>query len=430
MQTTLQMPAPNESSQNVSNMEVTVNYTGRQKIILEAAHFLISEKGIKLATITQIAKRAGVADSVIYHYFKNKEDVVLSVLNMQLLNALEDLSYHFKGIAGPVSKLGKMLWYHLSMNDQGDAQMRKNMLLECRSYRNFPEHTSYQTLQAYVGILDTILIQGIEEGFFDPTINVPLVRTVILGLVDEGALIDSSSNSPSNTLSDFDHIMDLVIAMTEKPVATSDSNNKPDKYNRILLVAKQLYAEKGFKNTTVAEVAHLSGVAEGTIYEYFKNKQDLLLCITREYFGKLKTDLDDAFTMKVDNPTEQLRWLMWHHFKIFGADRDLVTVFLKDTKLKKYFYKDEAHKSFFHYHDKICEVLNEGKESGMFRAEINTRVFRNLVMGSLAGVYTRWYFRTPVYALDYMTELHQYINLICRAASFHPRPPKKQFPGW
>jgi TetR/AcrR family fatty acid metabolism transcriptional regulator len=415
MDTALDQADPAKAQPQAS---LPTKHTVKKKNILEAAHYVISEKGIKAATITGIAKRAGVTDSIIYHYFKNKEDLIFSVLDQQLLTAIEDLKFHFKGIIGPVSKFGKMIWYHLSMNDKGDTQMRKNMLLECRSLRNFTAHKSYNTLLEYIGVMDTILEACVQDGFFKPDLNIPLARTMILGFLDEEGLVCSRPEAPHDTLSDFDHIMDLVLAMTTHLPAADADAERPDKYSRILEAAKHLYAEKGFKKATMLEVASLAGVAEGTIYEYFKNKQDLLLSITKNYFGNLKHNLDNAFA--IDHPAEKLRWLMWRHFTIFAGDRELVSVFLKETKLKKYFYEDEANEVFVRYHYKICEVLEEGIEVGVFRPEINTRVFRNLVMGALAACYNRWYFRKPVYALDYMTELHQFIDLICSAATAPP----------
>ena len=398
-----------------------MQYSGKQKIILEAAHSVFSEKGIKDATITEIAGRAGVVDSVIYHYFKNKDDVIFSVLDLQLQNNIVDLTFHFKGIIDPLSKFGKMIWYHLSMNNQGDTQMRKNMLLELRSHRNFTEHKSYETLLQYIGVMDNILNTCVHEGSFRSDLNIPLLRTIILGFLDEEGLMCAAKKQPADTLDDFDAVMDLVLAMaTNTPPVVQPESDRPDKYQRILKAAKTLYAEKGFTATTMNEVASLAGVAEGTIYEYFKNKQDLLLSITREMFGGMKDALDNAFN--INHPYEKFRWLIWHHFTIFASDRDLVSVFLKDTKLEKFFYEDAAHEVFVRYHDKICDVLEEGKASGVFRPDIDTRVFRNLVMGGLAAAYNRWYFRQPIAAMDYMTELHQFTDMICCAAA-SPVPP-------
>lgn len=409
----------NTDSQTPEQAEKLSQYNEKQRSILEAAHQVISEKGIEKTTITQIAKRSGVVDSIIYHYFKNKEDLLLSILDLQLIHGLQDLKFHFKGIIGPVSKLGKMIWYHLSMNDQEDTHMRKNMLLECRSYENFTDHKCFETLKEYVGIMDDVLGRGIEAGFFSPDLKIPVVRTIILSLLDETAFMCAGGKGSVNALSDFDRIMDLILAMTAIRPAPEVPKDKPDKYYRILAAAKKLYAEKGFVQSTMVDVANEAGVAEGTIYDYFKNKQDLLLSITKEYFGKLKHDLDDSFD--IHDPVEKMHQALWHHFRIFASDRDLVTVFLKNTKLRKNFYLDDAHQIFVSYHDKICAILEEGQNRGAFRPEVDSRVFRNMIMGSFAGMYTRWYFRTPIYALDYMSELAHFTDLICRSIQVLPQ---------
>ena len=93
----------------------------------------------------------------------------------------------------------------------------------------------------------------------------------------------------------------------------------------------------------------------------------------------------------------------------------MVTVFLKDIKLNKDFYTTDAYVTFLDYHDKINEVIDEGKAAGVFRNDIDNRIFRNLVIGSLTGLYTRWYFRDPMLALAYMNEINHFIDLLCRA---------------
>lgn len=390
-------------------------YNGKQKVILEAANHVISKKGIKAATITEIAQKAGVADSIIYHYFKNKQDLVFSLLDMHLLITLEELKFYFTGIMGPVSKLGKMIWHHLYQNEHGNTQVRKNLLLQCRAHPDFRKQECYRTLSTYLGIMDDLLQSGIDEGYFCPGIKIPVVRSVILGLLDEEALRSRAPGGPSSTMENFDSIMSLVLGMIERRPPSNASSDKPDKHENILKAAKYLFAQKGFHNATMAEVARRAGVAEGTIYEYFKNKHDLLMSITKAYFGQFKHKLDNTFF--INDPIEKLRRVMWHHFFNFAADSDLVTVFLKDTKLNKDFYGGEAHDLFVSYHDKFCEVVDEGKAAGAFRAEIDTNVFRSLIMGSLANLYLRWYFRDPIHALDYMEEMHHYVELVCRAVA-------------
>ena len=261
----------------------TVKAHGKKLTILKAAREVISDKGIKDATITEIAKKAGVFDSIIYHYFKNKEHLVFDLLDMELRDALDELSFHFQGIIDPVSKLGKMMWYHLQMNARGNPRMRKNILMECRAHRNFQNHSSYETLMQYVGIMDGILREGIASGAFRQNLIIPVIRTMILGLLDEESFLDLTGGKPASALQDFENLVALVLHIIAKPAEEKSDSEKPDKYVTILQAAKVIFAEKGYNNTTMLDVAGRAGVAEGTIYEYFKNKQDLLFSISKHY---------------------------------------------------------------------------------------------------------------------------------------------------
>ena len=121
-----------------------MNENNKKQKILRAAQIIISEKGLKDSTITEIARKAGVVDSIIYHYFKNKEDLLFCALDAQMKTAVKELMFNFKGIIGSVSKLGKMVWHHLHANDydQGDEKIRKYLTLECRANKNFYKHES------------------------------------------------------------------------------------------------------------------------------------------------------------------------------------------------------------------------------------------------------------------------------------------------
>jgi AcrR family transcriptional regulator len=385
--------------------------------ILAAAQEIISEKGMKKATITEIATCAGVVDSIIYHYFKNKEDLVFSVLDVELGKALEELAFQFQGIVGAVSKLGKLVWYHLYMNDHGNARLRKNLLLECRAHRNFQKHKSYGTMLQYGRVMEGILREGISEGVFRGDLKPPVARTMIFGLLDEESLLSVTEPEPLATLPDFDQIMALILAMIE-PDPPASSHEKPDKSSAILGAAKSIFAEKGFHNATMGDVALQAGVAEGTIYEYFQNKQDLLLSICKDYFRSYKSELDQAFSF--DDPVTKLRRLIWHHFSIFAADSELVTVFVKDIKFNKHFYTTDAITDFLDYHKKISEVIEEGKSRGVFRQDIENRIFRNLVIGSFSNLYTRWYFRELLTPMAYMDEMNHFVDLLCRGVIAPP----------
>ena len=104
--------------------------------ILDAGEEVMSEKGLKNSSIAEIAKKAGVTDSLIYNYFKGKEDLLFSIPGRRMKEVLKDLSEQLQGIPDPISRLSKMIWFHLHFNDtyRGYARL---LLLECRSTETF-----------------------------------------------------------------------------------------------------------------------------------------------------------------------------------------------------------------------------------------------------------------------------------------------------
>ncbi len=386
----------------------------KRQSILRAAEVIFSEKGLKDSTITEIATNAGVVDSIIYHYFKNKEDLLFCAFYENMRTAYDELMFQFKGIMGPVSRLGKMVWHHLHSNDfnTGHARIIKNLLLECRSNKNFYSHESYAELRKYTDVLLNILKDGVNEGYFRDDINLEVVRDMIMGLLDEVSLSCLQAGEVVNTTSDFDHIMSLLLAMIEKKPAETENG---DKALRVLRAATEVFAQKGFNRATMVDVGQKAGVAEGTIYEYFKNKQDLLLSIPKERFQSYRSCLEDVFCQ--EDPVVKLRHLIWAHFCVFLSDPQFLMVFLNDIKLNKQFYVADSYPSYLQYIEPLYGILNEGKERGVFRSEVDNRIFRNLFIGSFTHLAIRWFVIGKLTPLKMMIEFCQLTDLLCRSLS-------------
>ena len=394
----------------------------KKEAILKAAQHVFSEKGLRDATITEIAKKAGVVDSIIYHYFKNKEDLLYWALSGQIEIALEELTFHFEGIMGPVSKLGKMIWFHLYMNDfnKGNALIRKNLLFECRSNKDFYTHECRQTLQKYTRILVDILRLGIDQKYFRNDINVFVVRDIIFGFLDEESLACLSAGEISETLPDFEAIMDLILTMIEvRDQTPAPSGEKTNKADRVREAAKAVFAEKGFNKSTTMEIANRAGVAEGTIYEHYKNKQDLLFSIPREKFHSFRHQMDVAF--RANDPLAQLRQMMWNHFLIFVSDRRFLQVYFNDVKLNKQFYTTESYPQYLRYLDPLYEILDQGKTKGVFKPNLDNRIYRNLFVGAFTHMAIRWFIQGNLSPLAVMEELTEACNLLCRAVLIAPQ---------
>lgn len=389
----------------------------KRKRILSAASEIISEKGLKDSTITEIAGRAGVVDSIIYHYFKNKEDLLFCALDTYINASIEAINFQLQGIIGASAKLGKMLWVHLHANDynQGNERVVKRLLLECRANKNFYSHKSYNSLKQYAAVLTGLLKEGVAEGAFRDDLNIAVVRDMIFGLLDEESLSCLAARELTATLPDFDDIMSLVLAMVEKRPKARDPQQKDDKAKAVLKAAKTIFARKGFNKATMVEVGKKATVAEGTIYEYYTNKQDLLLSIAKERFTQFKLDLDQTF--KIGDPLNKLKRLIWSHFLIFFSNEEFLTLFLHDIKLNRHFYTTDSYNYFINYYSKISEILGEGKRSGVFRQDVNNRVYRNLFIGSFTHLFLRWLFISTPPPLKFMKEFNDATELLCQAVT-------------
>lgn len=404
------------------------NKNGKKKAILKAAQEVIAEKGLANSTISEIAKKAEVVDSIIYHYFENKEDLLFSSLEELIEKSHNELLFHFKGLMGPVSHLGKMVWFHLYQNDfsSGDARTMKYLLFECRSNKDFYQHSGYKALQRYAGLMLAILKKGVNEKYFRDDLEVGIVRDMIFGFLDEESLSCLAYREIDETMLDFEPIMALIMAMigveSNESAANTNPNTMgggeggmPDKATRVLDAAVSIFAQKGHRKTTMLEIAEKAGVAEGTIYEYFKNKQELLYSIPKGKFLTYQANLSQVFEKK--EPLEKLRCFIGEYFRIFASDSDFITIFLCDIKLNKQFYTTEAFSIFLNTNKMLYEILDEGKASGVFRSDLNNRVFRNLFLGAFSHLSIRWYVLERVTPLKMMSELTMITSLLCRAVT-------------
>jgi TetR/AcrR family fatty acid metabolism transcriptional regulator len=163
------------------------------------------------------------------------------------------------------------------------------------------------------------------------------------------------------------------------------------------------------------EIADKAGVAEGTIYEYFKNKQDLLYSIPKEKFQHYRARLNRVFDPK--DPLQKLQRFIGDYFRIFSSDGEFLSIFLSDIKLSKKFYATEAFLIFLNTNEMLYEILNEGKAAGVFRSDLNNRVFRNLFLGSFSHLSIRWFVLDRVTPLKMMSELSMITTLLCRAVT-------------
>ena len=162
-----------------------------------------------------------------------------------------------------------------------------------------------------------------------------------------------------------------------------------DKYQRILEAAIEVIAQKGFFHSRVSEIADRAGVADGTIYLYFKNKDELLMAgidsAFHGFIGRARRELAE-----ISDPREKLRKMAFLHLEALGKNRNMAIVFQTELRHSAKFLAQFSHSLLVEYFDLIRDVLREGQEKGVFRPELPVKIAVNCFFGAVDEMVTSW----------------------------------------
>lgn len=154
--------------------------------IIDAAVNVIAEHGYHQSQVSKIAKEAGVADGTIYLYFKNKEDLLVSVFNEKMGTFIEKTENELKGKDTAIEKLRTLVEMHFKQLT-ADYELSIVTQLELRQTNRQLRAKIGEVLKRYLNLIDTILNDGMQEGVFVPEIDIRLARQMIFGTIDETA---------------------------------------------------------------------------------------------------------------------------------------------------------------------------------------------------------------------------------------------------
>lgn len=152
--------------------------------IIEAAVIVIAQNGYYQAQVSKIAKQAGVADGTIYLYFKNKEDILISLFHEKMGYFVEQIEEEIKGKTSASEKLHVLIQKHFQ-NLSEDVNLAIVTQLELRQSNKELRLRINDVLRGYLNLIDQIIIEGKENGEFLPDLNNLLARQMIFGTIDE-----------------------------------------------------------------------------------------------------------------------------------------------------------------------------------------------------------------------------------------------------
>jgi TetR/AcrR family fatty acid metabolism transcriptional regulator len=183
------------------------------------------------------------------------------------------------------------------------------------------------------------------------------------------------------------------------PVATRRVAPAPiDKRDSILRAATQVFARRGYFQSQVADIARAAGVAAGTVYLYFRSKDDLLVSI---FERTMKETLAEgrAAIAGVDDPADRLRRIARLHLDRMGRDRDLAVVFQVELRQSTKFMERFSSTYLRDYLGIIRDTIADGQARGRFRAGVKPTVAAKALFGALDEMATNWILTRRKYSL-------------------------------
>ncbi len=152
--------------------------------IIDAAVKIIAQNGYHHSQVSKIAKEAGVADGTIYLYFKNKEDILVSLFEEKMGKFIQKIEEELAGESSIEAKLLILITMHL-MQLQKDHSLAIVTQLELRQSNIELRNRINEVLKGYLKLIDTIILLGIEDGVFREDLEVRITRQMIFGTIDE-----------------------------------------------------------------------------------------------------------------------------------------------------------------------------------------------------------------------------------------------------
>lgn len=166
-------------------------------------------------------------------------------------------------------------------------------------------------------------------------------------------------------------------------------NRNADKYQRILDAAVAVFAEKGFFTSRVADIADRADVADGTVYLYFKSKEEILMAAIHTAFDGFMS-LARTELQKLSDPAERLRRLAFLHLDALGSNRDMAVVFQMELRQSTRFLSEFSHHHMIEYLGLVREAITDGQADGTFRREMSDKYAANCFFGALDEMVTSW----------------------------------------
>ena len=358
----------------------------KRRLIIESAERIFAERGFHQTTIADISHDSGVHEASIFQYFKTKENLLVSIPERHLRATLAGITEHLQGMKGAEPKLRKLMWHQLrdlSINRDYTAIL----LSELRTLPAFYSSPAYEMIRKYSAFALDAIREGIADGEVDPDLEPILVLEMIFGAIDSVVLHSLFFNDPYDPNEVADALCSLVkAAIWNRPKKSKHENG--DELTRgelrrrvIITAAAEVIGRKGYGGATIAEIAGKAGIAEASIYQYFRSKEELLLSVPGNWFDGLADELQRCFGGGLD-PAERLLYILRRWYLDFQTKEWDTRVLILELYRNPKFYESQAYRNTHGFWRLIRSTVEEGRDSGLFRTDFEMDHYMHLIQGA------------------------------------------------
>jgi TetR/AcrR family transcriptional regulator, fatty acid metabolism regulator protein len=185
------------------------------------------------------------------------------------------------------------------------------------------------------------------------------------------------------------HSVAVMPLAARRLTAVRAAGQAPEKRDLILKAATKVFAQNGYFQSQVADVARVAGVAAGTVYLYFEGKDDLLVSIfersMNDALGEVRAAVEN-----IDEPADRLQKIARLHLERLGRDKDLAVVFQVELRQSVKFMERFSETFLQDYFKLIRQAIADGQQSGVFRKDISATTSTKIFFGALDEMATNW----------------------------------------
>ncbi|MBW1681163.1 MAG: TetR/AcrR family transcriptional regulator [Deltaproteobacteria bacterium] len=159
----------------------------------------------------------------------------------------------------------------------------------------------------------------------------------------------------------------------------------PPGRTKIADALRSLLKKKEFVSITTAEIARTAGVTEALIYKYFKDKRDLLYEVLSEYMEQYLERVG-ADLKGIKGALNKIRKLVWSHIDVYATNRVFAKMLLLEVRSYPDYYTSKPYRLVKIYSDTLLEIIREGVDEGVIRADISPFFIRQAILGAIENV--------------------------------------------